>query len=181
MLILPPQNILIFLFIFQSFGLCHSFIELNTYEWTIPKRKWSFQTKQFLVLLLYTVGWGKTGLTYCPPSKMFWCIYLSFSLSVYVTLSLYSNNYEWPIPKREFSFQPTSLLELLDFGVGKRMGLPYVSPPKCSNLSFYISVLLIILIFYCILTIMNDIFQRNNQVFNPTSLLVLLPYGVEEY
>ena len=64
--------------------------------------------------------------------------------------------------------------------VGERMGLPNVSPPRCSDFSFYISVLLIILLFYCILTIMCDLFQRNNQVFKPTSVLVLLQYGLEE-
>ena len=34
------------------------------------------------------------------------------------------------------------------------------------------------LLFHCILTLMNDIFQRENQVFKPNILFVLLHCGV---
>ena len=43
-----------------------------------------------------------------PPSIMLKSFNLLFSLSVYVTLWLYLNNFEWPIPKRDQVFKPTS-------------------------------------------------------------------------
>ena len=55
---------------------------------------------------------------------------------------------------------------------------PPLPPPKCSDLSIYLSVFWIILLFHCILTLMNDLFQRESQVFKHTSLLVLLHCGV---
>ena len=47
-------------------------------------------------------------------------------------------------------------------------------PLKCLNPSIYLSALWIMQLFHCIFTLMNDLFQREYQVFNPTRLLVLL-------
>ena len=50
---------------------------------------------------------------------------------------------------------------------------PPPPPPKCSDPSIYLSVFQFILFFYCISSIMNDSFQRDNQIFKPKSLLVI--------
>ena len=51
-------------------------------------------------------------------------------------------------------------------------------PPKFFDLSIDRLVFWFMLLFHCILTLMNDLFQRENQVFNPKSLFVLLHWGV---
>ena len=53
-------------------------------------------------------------------------------------------------------------------------------PPKYSDLSNHFSVFWFMLPFHCILTLENDLYQRENQVFKPTSSLVLLHCGVEK-
>ena len=50
---------------------------------------------------------------------------------------------------------------------------PPPPPPKCSDLSIYLSVFQLMLFFYCIWRLMNDSFQRDNQIFKPKSLLVI--------
>ena len=50
--------------------------------------------------------------------------------------------------------------------------LPF-TPQKCSDLSIYLSVFQLMLFFYCIWRLMNDSFQRDNQIFKPKSLLVI--------
>ena len=55
---------------------------------------------------------------------------------------------------------------------------PAHPPPNCFGPLFYLSVFWIMLLFHCILTLMNDLFQKENQVFKPTGLLVLLHCGV---
>ena len=100
------------------------------------------------------------------------------SLSVYVTLSLYLNTYEWQIPKRESSFQTKHFICTATLWGGERLGRPSLSPPpltppKCSDLSIYLSVFQLMLFFYCIWRLMNDSFQRDNQIFKPKRLLVI--------
>ena len=74
---------------------------LNTYEWPIPKRESSFQTKHFICTATFWGGERLDRPILSPrPSKMFWSFYLSFSLSVYVILLLYLKTYEWLIAKR---------------------------------------------------------------------------------
>ena len=63
-------------------------------------------------------------------------------------------------------------------GCGKTGPAQSVPSPKCFDLCIYILVFWIMLLFHCILTLMNDLFQRENQVFKPTSSLVLLHCGV---
>ena len=78
----------------------------------------------------------------------------------------------------KFLNQPVySILVLLHCGVGIDWAGPFYPPSKMYR-SFYLSVFWIMLLFHCILTLMNDLFQRENQVFKPTGLLVLLHCGV---
>ena len=51
-------------------------------------------------------------------------------------------------------------------------------PPKFLDLSIYCLVFRFMLLFHSILTFMKDLYQSENQVFNPTRLLVLLHCGV---
>ena len=104
----PPPKCLAFLFIFQSLSLCFTLsLYQNTYEWYIPKRESSFQTDNFIGTSRLWDGerLGRSVLPTPHPSKMFWPFYLSFSLSVNATPSLYLNTYKWSIPKRESSYQ----------------------------------------------------------------------------
>ena len=135
-----------------------------------------FNPTRLLVLLHCWVGKDWAG-PFFPPSKIFWSFYWSVSLSVYVTLSLYLNTYEWPIPKRESSFQTKHFICTATLWGGERLGRPILSPPppppKCSDLSIYLSFFQFMLFFYCIWRLMNDSFQRDNQIFKPKSLLVI--------
>ena len=74
-------------------------------------------------------------------------------------------------------FNPTRLLVLLQCWVGKEWAGPFFPPSKIFR-SFYLSVTIVVfrfmLLFHCILTLMNDLFQRENQVFKPNILFVLL-------
>ena len=137
-----------------------------------------FNPTRLLVLLHCWVGKDWAG-PFFPPSKIFCSFYCSVSLSVYVTLSLYLNTYEWPIPKRESSFQTKHFICTATLWGWERLGRPILSPPppppKCSDLSIYLSVFQFMLFFYCIWRLMNDSFQRDNQIFKPKSLLVYLP------
>ena len=78
-------------------------------------------------------------------------------------------------------FNPTRLLVLLHCWVGKDWAGPFFPPSKIFR-SFYWSVTIVVfwfmLLFHCILTLMNDRFQRENQVFKPNILFVLLHCGV---
>ena len=73
-----------------------------------------------------------------PPSIMLGSFNLLFSLSVYVTLWLYLNNFEWPIPKRDQVVKPTRLLVLLRCGVGKDWAGPFF--PPLQNVLIYIFI-----------------------------------------
>ena len=132
-----------------------------------------------LVLLHCGVGIDWAGPFY-PPSKMYRSFYLSvfwIMLLFHCILTLMNDLFQ----RENQVFKPTGLLVLLHCGVGKDWVDPFFLPPptpKCSDLSIYLSVFWIILLFHCILTLMNDLFQRESQVFKHTSLLVLLHCGV---
>ena len=97
------------------------------FHYTKVRIKFSIQQDYWY---FYIVGWGKTGPAHSfPPSKIFCSFYWSVSLSVYVTLSLYLNTYEWPIPKRESSFQTKHFICLLHCWVGKDWAGPFSPPP----------------------------------------------------
>ena len=75
-------------------------------------------------------------------------------------------------------FNPTRLLVLLHCWVGKDWASPFFPPSKIFDLSIDQLVFRFMLLFHCISTLMNDRFQRENQVFKPNILLVLLHCGV---
>ena len=113
-----------------------------------------FNPTRLLVLPHCWVGKDWAG-PFFPPSKIFRSFYWSVSLSVYVTLSLYLNTYELPIPKRESSFKPNILFVLLHCEVGKdwagRSFPPPPPPPSKMFWSFYLSFCLsvnVILLLY---------------------------------
>ena len=73
-------------------------------------------------------------------------------------------------------FNPTRLLVIVGWGkTGPAHSFP---PPKSFDLSIDQLVFRFMLLFHCILTLMNDRFQRENQVFKPNILFVLLHCGV---
>ena len=146
----------------------------NIYERPIPKWESSFQSNK-IIGTSTLLGGERLGQPILSPLQNFWSFYWSVSLSVYVTLSLYLNTSEWPIPKRESSFQTKHFICTATLWGGERLGWPILSPPppKCSDLSIYLSVFQFMLFFYCIWRLMNDSFQRDNQIFKPKSLLVI--------
>ena len=82
--------------------------------------------------------------------------------------------------KEKSSFQINKLIGTTTLWGGKRLGQPIHSPPppiKCFDLSFYLSVFWIILLFHSILTLMNYLFQWEDRVFKLTSLLVIVGWG----
>ena len=114
-----------------------------------------FNPTRLLVLLHCWVGKDWAG-PFFPPSKIFWSFYWSVSLSVYVTLSLYLNTYEWQIPKRESSFQTKHFICTATLWGGERLGRPILSPPPppppskmfwSFYLSFSLSVYVILLLY----------------------------------
>ena len=110
--IFPPSKIFLSFYLsFQSFGLCNSLNVSEQFWMTYSKVRIKFSILQ-VYWYFYFVGWGKTGPAHSfpppPLSIMLGSFKLLFSLSVYVTLWLYLNNFEWPILKRDQVFKPTS-------------------------------------------------------------------------
>ena len=71
-------------------------------------------------------------------------------------------------------FNPTRLLVLLHCGAGKDWAGPFFPPSLILDLSIDCLVFRFMLLSHCILIFMKDLFQSENQVFNPTRLLVFL-------
>ena len=110
---------------------------LNIYKRPIPKRESSFQSNKIIGTSTLLGGKDLAG-PFFPSSKMYWSIYLSFSLLNYAALLLHLNTNVWPVQKRESSFQTTSILVLLHCRVGKDWAGP-IFPPSKIFLSFYLS------------------------------------------
>ena len=107
----PPKSsyLSIYLFSFLDYGTLWMY--LNNFKWPIPKRELSFQSYKFIGTSTLWGGerLGRPILSPPPPfSIILGSFNLLFSLSVYVTLWLYLNNFQWPIPKRDQVFKPTS-------------------------------------------------------------------------
>ena len=98
-----------------------------------------FNPTRLLVLLHCGVGKDWAG-PFFPPSKIFWSFYWSVSLSVYVTLSLYLNTYEWPIPKRESSFKTKHFICTATLWGGERLGRPIPPPPPLQNVLIFLFI-----------------------------------------
>ena len=107
----PLLNLSIFYWSFRLL-VCVTFsLYFNIYERPIPKWESSFQSNK-IIGTSTLLGGERLGQPILPPppphSIMLGSFNLLFSLSVYVTLWLYLNNFEWPIPKRDQVFKPTS-------------------------------------------------------------------------
>ena len=90
--------------------------------------------------LFEIVGWGKTGPAHSfPPLLNLSFFNWSFPLSVYVTLSLYFNIYERPIPKWESSFQSNKIIGTSTLRCGEKLGRPILSPLQ--NVGIFLFIL----------------------------------------
>ena len=120
----------------------------------------------------YIVGRGKTGPAHSfPPPKCwdlsiypldFWIICYSFAVS----------ELSWLIPSRESSFQTN--IFICNCRVGKDWASPFLPPALIFRSSIDRFVFRFMLLFHSILTFIKDLYQSENQDFNPTRLLVLL-------
>ena len=123
-----------------------------------------------MVLLYCGVGKNWAG-PFFPPSKMLGSFYLSSRLLDYVILLLYLNSLDLYQSENQV-FKPTSLIIIVGWG---KTGPAHSFPPSLifrSSIDRF--VFRFMLLFHSILTFMKDLYQSENQVFNPTILLVLL-------
>ena len=107
-----------------------------------------------------------------PPLQNVSTFLFIFQSFVYAIHLLYLKNYELTFPMRvEFSNLQVYWYFYI-MGWSKTWPAHSLSPPppptKCFDLSIYLSVFGFMLLFHCIWTWMNDLFQRENQVFKPT-------------
>ena len=102
---------------------------------------------------------------------MYEYFYLSSRLLDYVILLLYLNSL-YLYQEENQVFKPTSLFVIV--GLGKTGPAHSFPPPQSLDTSIDRFVFRFMLLFHCILIFMKDLFQSENQVFNPTRLLVLL-------
>ena len=99
----------------------------------------------------YIMGWGKTGLAHSfPPPKSFDFsidrLVFHFILFFHCILTLMNDLFQ----RENQVFKPNSLFVLLHCGVGKDWAGPFFPPPKCFDLSIYLAVFWVILLFDCI-------------------------------
>ena len=136
---LPPSLIFrssIDCFVFRFMLLFHSILTFmkDLYQ----SENQVFNPTRLLVLLHCWVGkdWAGPFFPPPPPFIMLGSFNLLFSLSVYVTLWLYLNNFEWPIPKRDQVFKQVNwYFHIVGWG---KTGLAHsFPPPKCWDLSIY--------------------------------------------
>ena len=123
--------------LFEYRGSLACSLYLNIYERPIPKWESSFQSNKIIGTSTLLGGKDWAG-PFFPSSKMYWSIYLYFSLLNYAALSLHLNSNVWPVQKRESSFHTTSILVLLHYQVGKDWAGP-IFPSSKIFLSFYLS------------------------------------------
>ena len=115
------------------------------------------------MLLHCGVGENWAG-PFFPPSKMLGSFYISSRLLDYVILLLYLNSLDLYQAENQV-FKPTSLLGWAG---------PFFPPSLIFRSSIDRFVFRFMLLFHSILTFMKELYQSENQVFNPTRLLVLL-------
>ena len=106
-----------------------------------------------------------------PPSKMLGSFKLSSRLLDYVILLLYLNSLDLNQAENQV-FKPTSLFVIV--GWGKTGPAPFFPPSLTFRSSIDRFVFRFMLLFHSILTFMKVLYKSENQVFNPTRLLVLL-------
>ena len=124
----------------------------------------------------YIVGWGKTGPAHSFPPPKCWDLSI-YPLDFWIMLFFFAvSELSWLIPSRESSFQTNKFIR--NCRVGKDWAGPFF-PPSLIFGSFYWSFRLSVYVtLSLILIFMKDLFQSENQGFNPTRLLVLLHCGV---
>ena len=126
-------------------------------------------------MFLLNSGVGKDWAgPFFPPSKMLGSFYLSSRLLDYVILLLYLNSLDLYQAENQV-FKPTSLFVIVRWG---KTGCPFFPPFLIFRSSIDRFVFRFMLLFHSILTFMKDLYQCENQVFNPSRLLVLLNSGV---
>ena len=106
-----------------------------------------------------------------PPSKMLGSFYLSSRLLDYVILLLYLNSLDLYQAENQV-FQTNTFI--CNCRVGKDWAGSFFPPSLILRSSIDRFVFRFMLLFHSILTFMKDLYQSENQVFNPTRLLVLL-------
>ena len=109
--------------------------------------------------------------SFFPPSKMLGSFYLSSRLLDYVILLLYHNSLDLYQAENQV-FQTNTFI--CNCRVGKDWAGPFYPPSLILRSSIDRFVFRFMLLFHSILTFMKDLYQSENQVFNPTRLLVLL-------
>ena len=171
----PRGLVTLFLFIFQSFGLFNSLTVSEQFWMTNSKVRIKFSNQQ-VYWYFYIVGWGKTGPAHSfPPPKCFDLpiYHLVFWLNV-------TPQFWMTYSKERIKFlnqQVYWYFYIVGWGKTGFTHSPPLPPIKCFDVSFYLSVFWIILLFHCIFTLMNDLFQWEYQVFKPTSLFVIVGWG----
>ena len=128
-----------------------------------------FNPTRLLVLLHCWVGKNWAG-PFFPPSKMLGSFYLSSRLLDYVILLLYLNSLDLYQAENQV-FKPTSLFEIVGWG---KTGPAHSFPVLNLSIFYWSFSFQFMLLFHSILTFMKDLYQSENQVFNPTRLFVLL-------
>ena len=123
-----------------------------------------------MVLLHCGVGKNWAG-PFFPPSKMLGSFYLSSRLLDYVIHLLYLNSLDLYQAENQV-FKPTRLFVIV--GCTVDWAGPFFPPSLIFRSSIDRFVFRFMLLFHSILTFMKDLYQSENQVFNPTRLLVLL-------
>ena len=115
----------------------------------------------------YIVGSGKTGPAHSfPPPK-------SFDLSIDQLVFWFMLFFHSTKVRIKFSIQQDYWYFYI-VGWGKTGPAHSFPPPKSFDLSIDQLVFRFMLLFHSILAFMKDLYQSENQVFNPTRLLVLL-------
>ena len=142
----PLLNLSIFYWSFRLLVYVTLSLYFNIYERPIPKWESSFQSIKIIgtSTLLGGERVGRPILSPLQKLQIFLLISYNCSLSVYVTLSLYLNTYEWQIPQRESSFQTKHFICTATLLGGERLGRPILSPPPPSPL---LNVLIFLFIF----------------------------------
>ena len=109
---------------------------------------------------------------FVPHPKMFQTFYVSFFFWILLLSNCIFTLINDLLQRINQGFKPNSLLVLLHCGSVKAQSFPL------NNVLICLFIFQFMLLFHCILTFMNDLFQRESQFFKPTSLSVLLHCGV---
>ena len=156
------QNILTFLFIFQSFFLCYSF-SVSKHKWIYTKESIKFLNRQ-LYWYFQIMGWWKTGPACSPPPPP-----KCSDISIYLLVFGFMLVFHCILTRmNQFQRENQALNQQLYWyiyinGVGKDWASP--SPPSpLQNVPIFLffSVFHFMLLIHCIWRIMNNILKRES-------------------